>query len=399
MLSAVKKRHLILHIGDPKTGSSSIQRALQLGLVTGENADLSVFTTDLHSANAVHIARGFVDGKGRKTRIATREVMKWLRSTEADFSILSSEFFSGANPELLYRTFSKVSPAGCKPHLLSRIIRRFFPQERRTLAQNMRVIAYVRPHPGRALAAFAERVRCGYTLHDFGDWLPQALRSDLLTYAPRFRQWQGNFGDQFTLRPFLRDELADGDVVVDFFDTVLGPKNYAMAGSVNENQSLSLRSLAGLLAFNREMANLGVAPRKRIPLARVISSRLTSAGDKPQLDSRSMMRIDRACREDARAMDAEFFGRPLFQNALDQAVKTARRDPIDLTFVKYFTPAQQAQVRDQAKALQGLIETGHGEWQQHYQANRFRHNNGQEIADEGGGDIQKRLGDLALLFR
>lgn len=328
-----------------------------------------------------------------------REITSWLRATDAEFPIISSEFFSNADPALLHDAFSKVRTTVRKPGLAARILNRIFPQDPSYLAKDVRVIAYVRPHPGRALSAFAERIRCGYTLHDFSDWLPQALKTDLLIYSPRFQAWRASFGDQFTLRPFLREELAGGDVVVDFFKNVFGPRKFAIAESVNANESLSLKSLAGLLAFNREMARLGLPARQRIPLARVISGELPSAGDRPRLDRDSLARIDRACREDAKALDTEFFGRPLFQAALDKAAGTVTDDPIDLTFGKYFTPAQQALIRDHTQALHPLVRQGYDDWRRHYQENRMRQNMGQQTDAEGGGDIQKRLHDLSLMLR
>lgn len=395
----MKKRNLILHIGDPKTGSSSIQRALQLGLVQGQDANVSVFTTNIHSANAINVARGFFNPHSRKMRASMREITSWLRHTDADYPIISSEFFSSADPALLHDAFSKVQTSVRKPGLIAQILSRLFPQNPRYLAQDVKVIAYVRPHPGRALSAFSERVRFGYTLHDFSDWLPAALKTDLLIYSPRFQAWRDSFGDQFTLRPFLREELAGGDVVVDFFKNVFGKRKFAIAESVNTNESLGLKSLAGLLACNREMVRLGMPLKTRIPLARVISGQLSQSGDKPQLDRRSVAQIDHACRDDAKALDREFFGRPLFQNALDQAARKATDDPVDLTFGKYFTPAQQAQLRQQAKALQQLVGADHDDWHRHYQENRMRHNLGHQMDTEGGGDIQKRLHDLALLLR
>jgi hypothetical protein len=67
------KKQLILHIGDPKTETSSIQRAMQLNLVKisskEEQQKISGFVNFANSANAINFARSF-----SKTSIDSRYI-------------------------------------------------------------------------------------------------------------------------------------------------------------------------------------------------------------------------------------------------------------------------------------------------------------------------------------
>lgn len=401
-MSDLRSRNLILHIGDPKTGSSSIQRALQFGLIKGHDKLISVFLNSQQEANAVAVARGFRAGESRRRfQASIKEIVSWLSSTDSDYPILSSEFFSEADPKLVRRAFETIRPFPKRQGFFDRLFRRErFQSIHSNLAQNTRVIGYVRPHAGRALAAFSERAKCGYTLRDFDGWLTQVARSDLLLYTPRFLAWKSAFGDRFTLRPFLREELEGGDVVMDFFTHVLGAGKFSAGDSVNENQALSMRSLTGMLTFNREIAGSGMPTKQRLLLARRLAKGLPSAGPKErlQLDRRSLSRIARFCREDARQLDEEFFDQPLLQNALDRNIALAVDKPIDLTIDRHFTPDEQAQLAGHIAALLKLLAADGFDWQQHYQENLQHYNRGIAPETNASDEIEERLGPLRTLF-
>lgn len=374
-----EKRQLVLHIGDPKTGTSSIQRALQLGLVDGMCGKVSAFTTDNGSANAVSLARSF-NRKGR-TRVKTemQPVMKWLSSTTTPYAVISSEFFSNADPSMVRRAFARRYPA---------------------LTSNIKVIAYARPHVGRTLAAYSERVKCGYTLSDFDQWLPVFMKSAFIRYHLRFKKWRDEFGPGFVVRPFVPEELKGADAVTDFFASALDTQDFSVGSMMRENQTVTAKALAGLRHFNREAASADIPPGYRIPLARTIAKgiRTDPAAEKLEVDKASVALILQQFAEDARLLDAEFFGRPLFLPKLEAAERNAGERPIRLKIDDYFTPREQSLIAGHTASILELMPSSQEDWMLHYHENRARYNRGLPPDVDGGGEIQQRLQELMALF-
>lgn len=373
------EKQLVIHIGDPKTGTSSIQRALQNDLITSRNGKVSGFISGRSSANAVTVARGFHGRDPERVRAAMKQLAPWIATAQAEFLVLSSEFFIDATPGVLKRAFLRRHPS---------------------LAADMQVMAYARPHVGRTLSAYAERVKCGYTLRSFSDWLPHFIADGSLNYSTRFQKWREAFGDGFILRPFLREELRNGDAVADFFSIVTGDPEVAVGNLPHENQTLSLRALAGLRAFNRYMNEAGIQGRQRIPLSRSIARAVTPhpLDSKPELDQDSLTLIARTCAADAQALDAAYFGRPVFAPALEQMTSRAAGKPLDLALDAYFSPAEQAEMMQHASAVLGLLGADWGRWHEYYANTRAQLNLGLPVNAKGGGQIQAHLSDLGRLF-
>lgn len=264
----------------------------------------------------------------------------------------------------------------------------------------MTVIGYVRPHIGRVLAAFTEQIKCGYTLRDFQSWLPKYIESERILYAPRFLRWRDVFGDRFILRPFLRGELKDGDAVMDFFTQVFGTQEFCVKSTAHENQSITAKALAGLNFFNREMAAAGMLPKRRIPLAMVISRGLSfdKFASKIKIDRSSAELLEKVYRNDARAMDDAFFGRPLLLPDLDRMVHESVSDPIDLSLNHHLSAAERAVLAGHIAAIGRLLPSEGENWERNYSDNRKRYNLGLPLDSEGGGEIQKHLQELSRLL-
>ena len=372
-----KTRSLVLHIGDPKTGTSSIQRTLQLGLVKGISSEISGFMDQVNSANAIGFARIFTP-KGARGR-AAHEVERWIKKENAGTLIVSSEFFSEADPEL---------------------VKRHLDHEYPDLSGRIRVIGYVRPHVSRALSAFTERTKAGYTLYDFDKWLGHFLRAGSLYYAPRFMRWHAAFGESFILRPYIRNHLRDRDVVTDFFSEALGVGNFSLSGNMNENQKISLKALSGLRGFNRGMSEAGVVVKQRIQMSLMISKFIETDPEAkmPKMGSENIARIIRACRKDAQDLDREFFGEPLFLQELAKSRKDAVENALDLSMELHFTPAEQGMLDIAVNSLTALLPKSYKNWSAYYRQFNASHNVGKLAQTTKGGEIQKRLQDLAVLF-
>ena len=89
---------LVLHIGDPKTGSSSIQQALFQRKVQCEAVSLD-YPAKL---NAIQLAN-CMRRQGQRSYLDARfkEAAAWLNASQADVAVLSAEQFSSVKaPEV-----------------------------------------------------------------------------------------------------------------------------------------------------------------------------------------------------------------------------------------------------------------------------------------------------------
>lgn len=377
---------LTLHIGDPKTGTSSIQRVLQLGLVDSPAGSISGFRDTNNTGNAVPLARSFLcngDGSTRswlkqKVRPRIMGVKQWLKDSDSDYPVISSEFFSGADPKAVHHAFSKHFPV---------------------LSKHMKVIAYVRPHHGRLLSAYTERIKCGYTTSNFETWLPAYLNSGILSYTLRFKKWREVFQEKFILRPFIRDQMLNGDVVDDFFSEVLSGQCFSVHATTNENQSVSLRSLAGLRRFNQKLTPI-ISNQGRIAMSRTIKDGIPTpvSEPKPALDRHSATLIGSLYKDDARALDVEFFQSPLFTEALGQAINRASGPLIDLSLKNHFSARDRGLLDDRIERIIERLPLDFESWHSHYKEARRLYHSGADRPTEWGGDLQKRLQDLCEIL-
>lgn len=311
-------KELIVHLGDTKTGSTSIQRALVQQAYEVKGTSICYPTGNHHIAMAKTLTR--------KHRLAERgkrfeRVNTALQQSDADYGIVSAEHFQFVDPEVFADAIAEFWPG---------------------FEDQMRLVAYVRPHPDKLLSSFSERVKLGNATGSFETFLDKMSDSQGIDYLPRFQKWRAVFGDRFTLRPFVRQELHRQDAVADFFRFVLGHENFTVSDGISANTSLTVPQLALLreihTVFHARMKERG---RKRTPqileargaLGRTTSewireSGLDKTGQKFKIPARFAARIQERYRADAEAIDREFFsGQPMSEalDAIDAKTTTKRQ--------------------------------------------------------------------------
>ena len=149
-------KSLVLHIGDPKTGSSSIQEVLRHKLWESSQATLN-YPDQLNSfplANALSDPKQADQRAERWGRLA-----EWLRASQADVAVVSAEQFFRVDPMVLLDTLTD-----------------FLPE----YVENLRVIAYVRPHAGRLVSAFMQRCKAGLYQGDMETFFDRTQGESLL---------------------------------------------------------------------------------------------------------------------------------------------------------------------------------------------------------------------------
>lgn len=286
---------LILHLGDTKTGSTSIQRAL-----VGEAYDIPGKTLFYPTKNN-HV--GLAKTLTLKRRFSEREkrfhrVYEALQSSDADYGIVSAEHFQFVDPRVLNEAIEAHWPG---------------------LRDRVRLVAYVRPHASKILSAFAERTKLGSgteTLEGFIDMMSEKRAFD---YAERFAAWREVFGTRFTLRPFIRDRLYKRDAVQDFLHYVLEGEGFEITEDIAANSSLTISQLALLREMHRYLAertqNQEGAPQfkeARGSVGRVMAeymrnNPLGQGGAKLRIPASKVAFIKDRYAADAEALDTAFF--------------------------------------------------------------------------------------------
>lgn len=294
---------IVFHLGDCKTGTTSIQSVLAAGGVKSE-AEI------LYTARFNHIplAKTLSDenaGLQRKARFL--KLRRALVKSDAPHAVISAEHFEFVDPEALDTALRQYMPG---------------------LRDQIRLIAYVRPHADRLVSTFAERAKKGGFMKDMPALHKRMLENGALMYTPRFEKWRQLFGDRFTLRPFVRDQMAEGDVVKDFLSYVLGNRSFDVAQPAGQNESLSVTDIAMMRFMHKILRNMDVDLRdQQQSLGWFMSDYLAALprqdGEKPRLHVGLAEKVVKAYREDAAALDAAFFEGTPMSNALEQAPSKA----------------------------------------------------------------------------
>lgn len=339
-------KNLVFHIGDPKNGSSSIQRALQ---TRAWQCD-TVSVAPQKELNASALANSLIPARSPgKYQAQFSKKKKWVENTDADLGIISAEFFSGAEPEALLAALHEFMPVQ---------------------ADAARIIAYVRPHAGRALSGYAQRVKTGAYKGTLTKFVKTLEGRTILNYHARFDKWQKVFGDRFTLRPFVREQMRDGDVVSDFFHEALQGETFTLVTPETSNESLSLAEIAAMRVVQTQWMGAEVPKFLRLSLGAAIGRELGAFPDrsktKLQLDRMNAARIRDLYREDAAQLDAQFFAEPLMERALIRAIEEAPPEIQSLDAAEYYDPADIERMGQISGEITVLVKEMPHAWRQDY---------------------------------
>jgi len=338
-------KELIVHLGDTKTGSTSIQQALvqQAYDIRG--------TSICYPAHPNHnvLVRTLLDKRRMQEQDDRfQSVYKKLSASSADVGVISAEHFQFADPEV----FAKVA-------------RLHWPD----LHADMRLITYIRPHHEKLLSSFSERVKLGQAPKDFNAFADDVFAGKLLDYLPRLQAWREVFGERFEVRPFVHKELYQQDVVADFFRYLLGHEDFSIPKHNVSNGSLTLPQLALLRLLHRRLTDIRVARGQekspeifeaRSALGRTVSEHigaqnLGAEGAKLCLPATLVGQIQDRYRADSKALDREFFSGSPMTAALDACGAKATTERQSLKAADYFTPETLASFRAMVDILAKML--------------------------------------------
>ena len=316
---------LIIHLGDHKTGTTSIQKALASKSLECSTAQV-IYPIHPNCFNHNLLARAI---RREEMNIDLEERGKWLRSrlmnSDAEFGVISAEKFEFV-----------------PPNMLSNFLEKYLPE----LTSTLRLIAYIRPHADRLLSGFAERTKLGVRCVSPEQLHSQLLKKGLLKYAPRMQKWGSIFGKQLTFKPFDRSLLHEKDVVQDFFQFVLGGHSWQLHQPKRCNDSLCLEDLVLLREVHQTLRqNFGIKLKRHTlevfgrSMALVLATHTIkgSTGTKLQLDRSLVEELIAAYRDDAIAVDQEFFQSSPMLTALENQRNKALEEKQSLNTTDFYS--------------------------------------------------------------
>lgn len=355
------QQRLIIHIGDHKAGSTSIQSALAQGKVHLTSGTLSYpLPAQRYSHN--FMAQGFI--KSARSRFspdttAMEKVGKLARAKTADTTILSAEEFEKAFP-------SKVAKA----------INTHFQAAQGRLD----VFCLLRPHTSRLTATIAENIKCGWASDDPTQDIAK-LRRYWLGYTTRLLRWSAVFGKSLKVSAFLPHEMADGQPLNEMMARTLGLENVTIQPSRRANGSLSTQDLMRIHLIQKSLPNLKTWERHTIgwDLARKFATQKETGRDatKLELGQAQAAHMRRRYWADATLIERIYFNnRRLFRDALTQAVDQAPKQALTLQPQAWLSTQDLQDLEAVKQDVQSLISQKN--WHTDLKRSEVRHLMGQQ---------------------
>ncbi|MEC9431482.1 MAG: hypothetical protein VYD87_01115 [Pseudomonadota bacterium] len=293
---------LLIHIGDCKAGSTSIQTVLRDGSWTapgevrggGGSRPLRYAATGRDDGLNHHMLSNslFIEGLAERRPLMHKALASEAAESASPLLVLSSERYEFAPPEAL-----------------AEALRRNLPD------LPVRLIAYVRPHAERLVSGWSQQVKQGLFAGSLEAFHDATLAEGRFRYAPRLRAWRAAFGDRLEVRPMIRARLTGGCAAHDFLTWALG-EGAAPSAPVETNASPRLPDLALLARLGAE----GPAGRRlAAALAGAMERAGPASGPAPALSRALAAQSARDYAEDAAAVDAEQLAAPALAEALAAA--------------------------------------------------------------------------------
>jgi len=330
-------KSIIIHIGDRKAGSTSIQRTLA-------HKGWSCDTVSLFQPKPINhgpLAKALATPDDHEQQeIQFARLIPRLQESNADIGVISAEAFEDVDPEVMKQVLSKYMPE----HMA-----------------DLRVIAYVRPHAERILSSWAQQIKMGMFSGSLRAFYNKTSAKGRFLYHDRFSAWREVFGGQFTLRPMIRDTLYQQSAVADFFHFALQTTDFTL-NEDKSNASLSIEDLTLLKAvqeiYSQSHKHRNLQAALGDGMAQILSRfppRPTQT--KPRMEKELVQDVVATYLEDAQNLDAKFFTGSPITNALHGAIDKAIDAPQIITPETYFSAHELRSIQALAHLITTLAST------------------------------------------
>lgn len=284
---------IIIHLGDSKCGSTSLQRTLrssgcrEICFYPGVGLN--------HNGLAQSLSRPRHKGKAKDRFEAD---WRQIQACGQPIAVVSAEQFQAVDPSLLHAA-----------------VKAYWPD---ALAK-IEFALYLRPHVSKLRAMYSERAKFGAKVGSLEDYAAQIMQTKKLDYAPRLEKWRA-LDRKLTIRAFVPGALHEGDVVKDFFSVFLHrqpPPDFRDFA----NRSLTLVQIELLKRLPELMCEFAFAERLPNEMPRLIaleirSSGIGCAGSGVRFNQVSLEALRQRYAQDAAEVDQRFFECGWFTRAL-----------------------------------------------------------------------------------
>lgn len=346
-------KSLVIHLGDRKTGSTSIQEALYLKNWKCE--DVSMIYPTLGRSNSNGLANTLIspdDSKRREKQFST--LSRRIAKSDADVAVISAEKFEVVDPVELKKAIVK-----------------HFPEH----VDTVRLISYVRPHVDKLVSSYAERIKQGKYFGPLNEFSAQVVKNGRYVYYDRFSKYREVFGDQFVLRPMIRDQLTKSCVVHDFFDFALSGVPFELTMSPDSNSSLCLEDLAMLRELNLAIKENDAINSNKIAItwnfAQILIQMPRTKRSKLRAERMMIPALIETYKDDAKRVDEAFFDGTPLSDALAGAYEKATETPVSVLAEDHFSEDELRNIKVWVTLVQKMYSNSPNSWAKHFKELNF----------------------------
>ena len=312
-------KRLIIHLGDCKTGSTSIQsilanKAWESTLPLNTQIEYPCVFNHLRLVKSLGTKK-FSDNQEKLFLNIARRFEK----SKAHVGVLSAEQFEFLDPYLLDQALKKYLPS---------------------LLDKVTLISYIRPHADRLLASYTERIKKGAfrgTLEQFYQFF---VEKKILDYSSRIAKWKSIYGDKYLIKPFVSSLLNHNDVVNDFFFTIFNSEEFKFLLPTRHNESVCVEDLAVLrhiqILLKESNPSFEGNARLGAMLAKIMAKNITNERTKLKLHQSLANKMITHCMDDAKSVDVNYFKSSILQDSLNTSCLNSSLNPQSLDIASYY---------------------------------------------------------------